>query len=297
MPTITTGQTDLYYETLGNPEDPAVVLIMGLATQMTAWPEAFCQTIANSGYHVIRFDNRDVGLSQKHGHDQPNLLKHLAAYRLGVKVRAPYTLHDMARDTLGLLDALQIAQAHLVGISMGGMIAQIIAATAQHRTRSLISMMSTSGARHLPLPNKRVLWHMLRRPKHADPTILLKHAITSIELISGSQHKDSRAEIQRRIEAGLARAHYPLGFFRQAAAILATGDRSTLLSRITAPTLVIHGKEDPLSPIAGGIDTAKKIPGAQLALIDGLGHTLPQSIIPTLNELVVGHITEVDRTP
>lgn len=291
MPDINVGSTYLHYESLGDPNRPAVLLIMGLGRQMIAWPDAFCQHIADAGYHVIRFDNRDVGLSHKHGESRPNLFKHLVAYRLGLAVNAPYTLYDMAQDSIGLLDALSIQKAHIVGISMGGMIAQIIAATAKERTASLISMMSNSGARHLPLPKKRVLFKILSPPRRRDRAAQIEHSVKIMQMLGGSTHQDAEHTLREHIRMGLDRSYYPLGFVRQAAAIMATGDRSHLLPRITAPTLVIHGEDDPLSPVAGGLDTAEKIPGAKIALIKGLGHTLPPSVLPELCDLVVSHIS------
>lgn len=295
MPDINIGHSNLHYETLGDPSQPTVLLIMGLGRQMIAWPDSFCHSIAAAGYHVIRFDNRDVGLSDKHGHTRPNLLKHLIGYRLGLDIKAPYSLQDMANDSLALLDALSIEKAHLVGISMGGMIAQIMAATAQDRTESLISMMSSSGARHLPLPKKRLLFRLLTPPRKANHAAQIKRSVKILSMLAGTTHREPEEELRTLIEKGLARSHYPQGFIRQAAAIMATGDRSHLLPRITAPTLVIHGKEDPLSPVAGGIDTAEKIPGAKLELIDGLGHTLPTSILTTLSDLVIEHLANADK--
>ena len=296
MPKINIGTINLHYESLGDRKDPAVLLIMGLGRQMIAWPDEFCQSIAAAGYHVIRFDNRDIGLSDKHGHLRPNLLKLLVKYQLGFKITTPYCLLDMAADSLALLDALCIEQAHIVGISMGGMIAQIMAATAQDRTKSLTSMMSSSGAKHLPLPKKRILMRLLTPPRKANHAEQVAHSVKIMRMISGTTHKDTEAELRDNIEKSLARSHYPLGFVRQAAAIIATGDRSHLLSRISAPTLVIHGKEDPLASVAGGIDTARKIPGATLKLIDGLGHTLPASILPTLSDLVIDHVSRSENT-
>ena len=281
---------ELAYDEFGDPAHPAMVLIMGMGTQMIAWPEAFCNGLAACGYRVIGFDNRDIGLSQKmEGVRAPSMLKALALSRLKLTVKAPYTLMDMAEDTVGLMGALGIKAAHLVGASMGGMIAQLVAAYHPQRVLSLTSIMSTSGCRTLPGPAREVTLQQLRQPKSKDEQALLQHAMRTWRLIGSPAYQPSDEELTERLAASYQRSHYPAGYTRQAVAIAASGDRVEALKRITAPTLVIHGKEDLLVPVEGGIDTARLIPGARLELIEGMGHDLPRPLLPHFVELISTH--------
>ena len=278
------------YDEFGDSADPAVLLIMGLGTQMIAWPEAFCQHLAAGGYHVIRFDNRDVGLSQKLVDERvPNLLRLLLLSGFGLPLRVPYTLHDMARDTVGLLDGLGIERAHIVGASMGGMIAQLIAGHFPQRTLSLTSMMSTSGARSLPRASRQVQRLMLRRSGSGEEDYLC-YASRLWHLIGSPAYPPGEQELRDRLLASYRRSYYPQGFLRQFAAIVASGDRVELLRRVQRPTLVIHGSADALVPVEGGIHTAELVPGAQLAVIEGMGHDLPIVLLTRLASLILEHM-------
>lgn len=280
----------LAYDEFGEADRPVILLIMGLGTQMIAWPEDFCRGLAARGYRVIRFDNRDIGLSQKmDGTRVPHLLKMAAFSRLNVPFQVPYRLHDMAQDAIGLMDALDIASAHIVGASMGGMIAQLIAGHFPFRVLSLTSIMSTSGRKSLPGVKRDVALHMLRRPTSADPKTLQDHSMRTWRLIGSPAYQPSDDELREKLSRSYQRSYYPPGHSRHMAAIMASGDRIRVLKKIVAPTLVIHGKADPLVPVAGGIDTARLVRGAKLELLDGMGHDLPQPLLPHFVDLISHH--------
>lgn len=281
---------ELAYDEFGESRDPVILLIMGLGTQMIAWPEQFCRGLAGRGYRVIRFDNRDIGLSQKmDGARVPNILKMAAYSRLNLPLKVPYRLGDMALDAIGLLDALDIDAAHLVGASMGGMIAQLMASHFPFRVLSLTSIMSTSGRRSLPGVERQVALHMLRRPATSDASTLLDYSMRTWRLIGSPAYQPTDEALREKIALSLRRSFYPAGHTRHMAAILASGDRVLVLQKITAPTLVIHGKADPLVPVAGGIDTAHLVRGAKLELIDGMGHDLPQPLLARFVDLISDH--------
>lgn len=282
---------ELAYEEFGDAGQPAVLLIMGLGTQMIAWPEPFCLALAEHGLRVIRFDNRDVGLSSKmESAPVPNILKLALFSRLNRKIQVPYTLHTMAEDAVALMTELDIDAAHIVGASMGGMIAQLMAAHYPYRVRSMTSIMSTSGRRSLPSADSKVFRHMARRPRNASPEALMEYSMRTWRLIGSPDYQPSDEELREKILAGYQRSYYPAGYTRHMAAIMAGGDRVADLAKVMAPTLVIHGKQDPLVPVEGGIDTANLISGASLELIDGMGHDLPKELLPKFVELISSHI-------
>jgi pimeloyl-ACP methyl ester carboxylesterase len=281
---------ELAYDEFGDPDNPVILLIMGLGTQMIAWPESFCEGLAERGYRVIRFDNRDIGLSQKmEGAPVPGVLKMAAHERLKLPIKVPYRLQDMAKDTIGLLNVLDIGAAHLVGASMGGMIAQLIAGHYPFRVLSLTSIMSTSGCKSLPGADPRITLHMVRRPRNPKPEVLEEYAMRTWRLIGSPGYPPSEQELREKLARSYRRSYYPAGHRRQMAAIMASGDRVSVLKKIMAPTLVIHGKADPLVPVAGGIDTARHVRGARLELIDGMGHDLPQPLLPHFVDLISSH--------
>lgn len=281
----------LCYEEFGAHDKPAIVLIMGLGTQMTAWPDAFCHLLAERGYRVVRFDNRDIGLSQKiETEKETNLIKLFMQQRLGLRVSAPYTLRDMAADTIGLLDFLDIGKAHWVGASMGGMIAQLLAAEYPDRSQTLTSIMSTTGRKSLPQASARVIRQMMTRPSLDQEKEYLEHALKTWGLIGSPDYPPTKEELTQRILRSARRSSYPAGYRNQLAAIMESGDRRGVLRRINCPTLVIHGKADVLVPVAGGIDSAKNINGATLELIEGMGHDLPRQLLPRFTESITGLI-------
>ena len=288
---LTANGLELAYDEFGEPENPAILLIMGLGTQMIAWPEPFCEGLVALGYRVIRFDNRDIGLSQKmEGARTPHFLKMLAYSRFKIPLKVPYRLRDMAEDAVGILDALGIEAAHIVGASMGGMIAQLMAAHHRHRVLSLTSIMSTSGHRSLPGAEREVVARMVRRPVSTEAEEIVKHSIGTHRLIGSPGFQASDEELRERILRAFKRSYYPAGYKRQMAAIMASGDRVSALKKITAPALVIHGKADRLVPVAGGIDTARHIPDAKLELIEGMGHDLPLPLVPQFLDLIGNHV-------
>lgn len=289
--TLQANGIELAFDEFGDAGQPAVLLIMGLGTQMIAWPEPFCLALADQGLRVIRFDNRDVGLSSKmDSAPVPNILKLALFSRLNRKLKVPYTLHTMAEDAIALMDVLDIEAAHIVGASMGGMIAQLMAAHFPYRVRSLTSIMSTSGRRSLPQADSKVMRHMARRPRKASPEALLEYSMRTWRLIGSPGYQPTDEELREKILAGYERSYYPAGYTRHMAAIIAGGDRVKDLAKVMAPTLVIHGKQDPLVPVEGGIDTANLISGAKLELIEGMGHDLPKELLPTFVELISSHI-------
>ena len=275
-----------------------VLLIMGLGMQLTAWPDAFVEGLLARGHRVIRFDNRDIGLSSKLGTwGRPNLLATAIKDAIGLPIRARYTLHDMAADTAGMLDALGMPRVHVVGVSMGGMIGQILAARHREHVASFTCIMSSSGARHLPGPTPAARSVMLARPRTTEPEAIVEHFIKVVQVIGSPGYPTPEEQARERVLRGVRRSVHPLGFVRQLVAISATGDRSALLREITAPTTIVHGHHDPLVPVAAAHDLAKKIPGAVLKVIDGMGHDLPPGLIPTLIESIAQTIARAEGQP
>jgi pimeloyl-ACP methyl ester carboxylesterase len=270
---------------------PVVLLIMGLGMQLVAWPAAFIRSLVDQGLRVVRFDNRDIGLSQHLDHLRvPNVAWESLKFRIGLPVKPPYTLQDMAGDALGVLDALGIAQAHVVGVSMGGMIGQRMALAAPRRVLSLCSVMSSSGARHLPGPTAQALRALLRRPKRADEQALVEHYIRLFKVIGSPGFPFDEGMLRDHVLAATRRSFHPAGTLRQMTAIAADSRRAKELARIKVPTLVMHGKDDPLVPFACGADTARRIGGARLVGIHGMGHDLAPGVVAHLLEALVPHI-------
>jgi len=287
----TTGAWPIAYEALGDPAHPAIVLIMGLGLQRVAWPDSFCQALVTGGYRVVRFDNRDCGLSARApAYGRFGLFRTIAASVLKLPVPSPYTLDDMAQDTLAVIDALQIQRAHIVGVSMGGMIGQVLAAKHPQRVQSLVSIMSTSGHPRLQQPALSVRRVVVGRPANpADLESVIDHQVRIVRAIGSRVHLESEPALRERVGRGIRRAYELTGLTRQVMAIIASGDRRPLLKRITAPTLVIHGRDDPLVPLPGGQDTADHIPGAKLLVVDGMGHDLSPALLPTLSQAILNH--------
>ncbi|WP_457279465.1 alpha/beta fold hydrolase [Polaromonas sp. P5_D5] len=269
---------------------PVVLLIMGLGMQLIAWPPAMVQAIADAGFRVVRFDNRDIGLSQHFDHlGSPSLLWEGLKFRMGWRIRPPYSIEDMAADTVGVLDALQIGKAHVVGVSMGGMIAQRVAVLAPSRLLSLTSIMSSSGARGLPEASPAVARVLLSRPAGRGVQAAIDHTVKLLKAIGSPGFPMDDAEIREKVAAAAQRSFHPQGVLRQMVAVAADGARASVLARVTAPTLVVHGQADRLVPMACGQDTARRIPGARFESIEGMGHDLPPGVVDRLLALLIPH--------
>lgn len=298
MPKLIANNLKLEYDEFGSQDHPAMLLIMGLGTQMTAWPVPLCRALANSGFRVIRFDNRDIGLSQKLEHaPAPGMMAYALNRYLGLPVKAPYALADMAADAVGVMDALDLPSAHVVGASMGGMIAQHVASGHPDRVRSLTSIMSSSGKPGLPQANPKVSRHLLARPKSPDREALLTYLVKGMRMRESPAYRATDEELLNLMERSIDRSYYPAGFSRQLAAIVADGSRVALLKAIEAPTLVVHGDADPLVPLACGVDTASHIPYSRLEVIEGMGHDLPSRLVPRLAQLIGEHASATENTP
>lgn len=259
-----------------------LLMIMGLGMQLVAWPEGLVQQLLAKGFRVIRFDNRDAGLSQHLDHlGVPNIAVASIKHLLHLQVRSPYSLADMARDALGVLDALGLQKAHICGASMGGMIAQQMALLAPERVASLSLMMTSSGNRMLPGPSMRVRSALLSRPSDPhDVAALAERTYKLFRLIGSPAYPTPEAELRQRIMASLRRSNRPQGVLRQLAAVAADTRRAGQLGRIKTPTLILHGSQDPLIPVAAGHDLARRIAGARLDIIPGMGHDLPEPLWP-----------------
>jgi pimeloyl-ACP methyl ester carboxylesterase len=283
------GGITLCYETFGERSDPTALLIMGLGTQMLAWHVEFCEALAARGLHVVRFDNRDIGRSTHLSGRPPTIPQLLTRSRRAAR----YTLTDMAGDAAGLLRELELAPAHVIGASMGGMIAQTLAAQHRESVRSLVSIMSNTGARWSGQPALRIYPTFLRRaPQERDAFI--DHMERLFLAIGSRGLRRDAQDIRELAAASYDRGHDPNGPGRQLAAIMASGDRTRELRGITAPTLVIHGSADPLVTASGGRATARAIPGAELMTVEGMGHDMPRAIWPKLIDAIVDHTREAD---
>lgn len=271
---------------------PVVLLIMGLGMQLIAWPTEMVQGLIDAGFRVVRFDNRDAGLSQSFDAlGTPGLLWVGLKYRLGWRITPPYSLQDMAADALGVLDALRIDKAHIVGVSMGGMIAQRLALSAPVRVLSLASIMSSSGARGLPAARPEVTRLLLSRPADKSTQAAIEHSVRLFRAIGSPGFAMSEADLRERVSAAHQRSFRPRGIARQMVAVVADTARVAALARVAVPTLVVHGKADPLVPFACGEDTARRIPGARLEGIQGMGHDLPTGVVVRLLALLIPHFT------
>lgn len=285
---------DIAYEDAGPRDAPAILLVMGLGGQLTLWPDEFVAALNDRGFRTVRYDNRDVGLSTRFdAAGVPGLKWMFVKAMVGLPVRSAYTLADMAADGIALLDHLGVARAHIVGASMGGMIAQHIAARHPARALSLTSVMSTSGNPRLPRGSKEAMRVLADRPMGGDSEDMIAYSVRAARVIGSPGYPAAEDRLQRRVRADYMRGFYPQGVARQMAAIVADGDRRAMLRTIAAPTLVIHGEDDPLVPVAGGRDTAANIPGARLMTIPGMGHDLPLALVDTLADAIAAHASGV----
>jgi pimeloyl-ACP methyl ester carboxylesterase len=279
MPKVAANGIEIEYETFGPEGGDVLLLIMGLGQQLTRWPDSLIGNLAGEGFRVIRFDNRDIGLSTwLDAAATPDLPTVFAALAEGRGPGAPYLLADMADDAAGLLDALGIARAHVAGVSMGGMIGQMLAARHPGKVLSLVSVMSTTGNPAVPPASPEAQAVLFARPAATDLESLTEHALKAQIAIQSPAWPVNPETERPLLRAAIQRAYHPMGVLRQMIAVLASGDRRAALKAITAPTVVLHGADDPLVRVEGGRDTAATIPGAELRIIDGMGHDLPEGV-------------------
>jgi pimeloyl-ACP methyl ester carboxylesterase len=286
LPKAIVNHIEIEYETIGDPISKPLLLIAGLGSQMLAWSDEMCEILVKFGFFVIRFDNRDVGLSTKfESGGIPDMMEISAAYTRGEIPKIPYTLEDMADDAISVLDALNIKKAHICGASMGGMIAQIIAYRHPSRVLSLAVIMSTTGDPELP-PSKPEILMQFFAPVPSEREAYIEERVKRDRLINGTfPYNENQSREYRTIEYD--RSYYPDGIARQLAAMSVPGNIKPFISDIKAPTIVIHGSEDPFNLIEAGKDIATIIPGAELLIIDGMGHSFPREIIPRIIEALV----------
>lgn len=292
MPTVTTPNTniEIFYEDHGDPSHDVILLVMGLGAQLTLWPDELVETLVGEGFRVIRYDNRDIGLSQKFdGARAPSVPVQLLRKKIGFPARVPYTLTDMAHDGIGVLDALGIDKAHVVGASMGGMIVQLMAVHHPERLMTMTSIMSTTGNGKLPQAEKHAIGALTAPLKGMDEETLVAHGLNIARNI-GSPGFPFDPEAQReRVLKTIRRSVYPAGLPRQLAAIIDDGCRRARLASVRTPTLVLHGEADPLVKLEAGEDTARHISGARLVTIPGWGHDIPLPLIPRVASEIVAH--------
>jgi pimeloyl-ACP methyl ester carboxylesterase len=286
MPTAKTNGIKIEYDEFGECSGRPLLLIMGLGAQMILWRDDFCTQLAEHGHWVIRFDNRDVGKSSKFDHlAVPNAIEAIAAKRLGQTVQAPYSLYDMAADALGVLDALHIDKAHIVGASMGGMIAQILAIRYPSHVRSLTSISSTTGSPDLPSAKPEAMEALLTPPP-ATREESIERALFISHRIGSPGFPFDESDVRACAALSYDRGFCPEGATRQLIAVLASGSRKEALKSVKMPTLIIHGKDDPLIPVEAAQDTAAAIPGAELMIIEGMGHDLPRMLWPRIVDAI-----------
>jgi len=286
VPKACINNIEIAYETIGDPNSKPLLLIAGLGSQLLAWSDEICEILANNGFFVIRFDNRDVGLSTKFDSAGiPDMMEIAAAYTRGEIPKLPYTLEDMADDAIGVLDALNVEKAHICGASMGGMIAQIIAYRHPSRVQSLIVIMSTTGNPTLPQAKPEIMAQFFA-PVPSEREAYIEEMVKRDSLIYGNFEYDEIQGREYRTKE-YDRSYYPEGIARQMAAMAVPGNIQPKISAIKAPTLVIHGRKDPFNSVEAGKEIASTIPGAELLLLDGMGHSFPHDVLEQiLNALI-----------
>jgi pimeloyl-ACP methyl ester carboxylesterase len=282
---VKVGEIEIIYDTFGDSTAPSMLLVTGLGDQMIAWDEEFCCELAAQGYWVIRYDNRDAGLSTKF--DEAGM-PDIPALMQGKMIETPYLLRDMADDGVGLLDALGVESAHVVGLSMGGMIVQEIAIHHPQRVRTMTSIMSSTGNPELP-PAKPEAMALLTEPAPTARLDYIEGSVRIARILSGPGFPADEDRIRKKAGDVFDRGLSPAGMTRQLAAIIGSGSRKDALKSVTVPALVIHGDADPLVPVEAGIDTADAISGATLFIIKGMGHSLPPAVWPQIVAAIVHH--------
>ncbi|CDL85009.1 alpha/beta fold hydrolase [Xenorhabdus szentirmaii] len=296
---VTANHISIEVEDSGEKSHPVILLIMGLGMQLIDWPDEIINQLVTAGFRVIRYDNRDAGLSQRFDHiQQRNFLWQKLRFSLGLPVRPPYSLQDMADDALGILDALGISHAHIIGASMGGMIAQRLAATYPERAKSLVSIMSSSGAPRLPHPKPEVMAALLSKPAGPHEDELIAHQLRMVQAVVSPAESLDKEALTRHLRIALRRGGYhPDSPRRQTLAIMADSHRTALLAQIGCPTLVVHGEDDPLIPIACGEDTARRITGAEFVPVQKMGHSFPPTFMQALAEKIIPFLSGISSSP
>ncbi|HEX9170872.1 MAG TPA: alpha/beta hydrolase [Roseiarcus sp.] len=297
MPRARANGIDIEYESFGRDSAPLILVIMGLAAQLIFWPKSLCEGLAAKGFRVVRFDNRDIGksthLSGKAAPEPRALLAEVASRK---KPDVPYSLDDMADDALGLMDALGVSRAHVVGASMGGMIAQLIAINHPARTKSLTSVMSTTGRRDLPPGDPGALAVLARGPKSLSRDDLIENGVLVRHTLAGPGYPETETEIRAFIERVVDRAPYdPAGVGRQWAAVVTAEPRNALLKAVRCPALILHGDKDPLFPVAAAKDAAESIADAKLVIVPGMGHAIPESLAPVCLKHIGDFVLSAER--
>jgi proline iminopeptidase len=295
MAVVETNGITLEYESMGRRKAPAIVLIMGLGMQSIDWPDPFCRGLVAKGFRVIRFDNRDSGMSSRISAQSMDLAFAFSMSWMGMPISTPYTLRDMAADTIGLMDALDIERAHVVGASLGGMIAQTLATDHADRVRSLTSVMSSTGNLAVSQGRLKAMLALMVRPKDPKDKECVIDALTdAYAVLSSPSYPTSREDLRTQISRAVGRGYTFSGTKRQMLAAIAAGDRRHRLRGVAVPTLVIHGEDDPLMPVSAGRDTARCIPGAELLTIPGMGHDLPAELVPHFVEHIADFCRRTD---
>jgi len=290
MSNVEANGIQIEYETFGDPKEPPLLLIIGFTGQLIAWDDGLCEQLAQHGHYVIRFDNRDVGLSSKL---EEAGVPDIGAMLRGETIDIPYTIEDMADDAVGLLDALGIEKAHICGMSMGGMIAQAVAINHPKRILSLISIYSTTGNPELPPPTPEAM-EVLLTPPPLEREANIEHTLKFFRWITGPGFSFDEEWSRKLAAQAYDRAFYPMGAARQFAALFTQKNRKPALTSVSVPTLVIHGSDDPLLPVEDGKDTAEAVPGAELIIIEGMGHDLPHGgAWPQIIDAIVDHTRKV----
>ncbi|MGX1198551.1 alpha/beta fold hydrolase [Parvibaculum sp. MBR-TMA-1.3b-4.2] len=276
------------YESFGSTDNPTILLVMGLGGQLTLWNTELCEELVTRGYHVVRYDNRDVGLSTKFdAAGIPDMEKIFTALATGGAVDAPYSLDDMAADGMALLDALGIDKAHIAGASMGGMIVQLMATNHPEKVLSLTSIMSNTGNPEVPQGSDAAMGALMApAPDPSDHEAVIARGMNTWTVIGSPGYRTPEPQLREWVERDTARSYYPQGTIRQMAAIVSNGDRREKLKKLNVPAVVLHGKDDPLVPVAGGEDTAASIPGAELRVIPGMGHDFPVSLVDVFADAI-----------
>lgn len=297
MPQVSANGITIEYESFGKESDPAILLIMGFSAQLTMWPVKFCEGLAAKGFRVIRFDNRDIGKSTHLMHlGTPNVQEAVMKLMTGEPATAPYQLDDMAADSVGLLKALDIARAHIVGASMGGFIAQIVAAKYPHHTLSLVSIMSTTGDRSLPQGKPEALTAITQPPASNSREDRIAAGMKAWRVIGSPGYPATDDELREMITRDVDRVPYePTGVARQLVAIVAAPARNEILKNVSCPALVIHGADDILVPVEGGRDTAASIPGCKLVIVPGMAHDFTNALVPVYLKHVGDFVEDVER--